>query len=107
MLVLIIITSLKILFVYQAMQEGNVLHWLYRGIHKVIGLLPTDVYMWVRKPLADCYLCMASVYGILFTLPYFSFTWHYLTTLFAICGMNYLIGSIMGFIHWLMEETEQ
>lgn len=104
MIELVLLTSLKILFVYKAMHEGMILRWLYSAIHKVLALLPSETYLWVQKPFTSCLFCMASIWGCLFTLSYFSFTWQYLTLLFAIAGMNYIIGAVLARIEWMQEE---
>lgn len=103
-LTLVILTSLKCLFVYEAMKEGNALSWLRILFINLLMHMPLWFEQYARKPLFDCLFCFSSVYGILFTLPYFSLTWGYLTLLFAIGGVNYLIGTFIGFIHWLMEK---
>jgi hypothetical protein len=91
MLSLAIITSLKILFVFAAMKEGMILFSLRRIIDWMIDPLPVGVFLWLRKPLYDCLFCMSSVWGIIFTYQYAAFAWHYLTLLFAVGGINYII----------------
>jgi hypothetical protein len=106
MLTLIFITSLKCLFVYEGMKEGNVLSWLRLLFIRLLLLTPHWFEQYAKKPLYDCLFCFGSLWGILFTFQYFSFTWQYLTLLFAIAGMNYLVGTFIGFVHWWQEEDE-
>lgn len=95
-LLLACITSLTILFVYESMKEGDFLFWLRQLLDRMIRQLPVNVYLWISKPLFGCLFCMASFWGILFTIPYFSFTWWYLQLLFIIAGINYLLGVLIS-----------
>lgn len=89
------------------MQPGHILHPLCIAINRAIDWLPPAIYLHLRKPLTECLFCMSSVWGIVFTLQYAAFTWQYLAFLFAVAGVNYLLATLIGFIHWLQEEEEE
>jgi hypothetical protein len=88
---LVLITSLKILFVWAAMQSGMILYPLRWLIDQVLFLLPVKAELILRKPFYSCVTCMSSIYGILFTLDQFEISFSYLTLLFAIGGLNYML----------------
>lgn len=86
--------SLQILFIWGAMQEGMILFPLRRAIDTLlekVSIVWLMIGLILRKPLYDCLFCMSSVWGIIFTAKYFSLSWNYLTLLFCIGGINYLI----------------
>jgi len=93
MLEAVAITSLKILFVWGAMQEGNILFILRRAMDWMIEPLPPRVFLIVRKPLYDCLFCMASVWGTILSWHVTNdhLSWLYVQFLFAVAGLNYLI----------------
>jgi hypothetical protein len=89
--ILALITSLKIVFVWAAMQEGMILYFVRRLIDWMITALPANVYLWIRKPLYNCLFCMASVWGFIFSFEIASFSWYYFEFLMTIAGLNYII----------------
>jgi hypothetical protein len=97
--ILALITSLKIVFVWAAMQEGMILFFLKRLIDWIIVWLPAKVYLWIRKPLYNCLFCMASFWGYIFSFEVASFSWYYLEFLMTVAGINYLI-------QWFITATE-
>ena len=116
MIELLIINSLIIWGVYTSLQEGMIFerigevikgkhyqgHFWDFGIKYDIGT-KDNLPSWIKKPLATCPICMASVYGT----PIFWYA--YLTGLiqydyiiivyicyeFALAGLNYLILAFM------------
>ena len=102
MIELLIINSLIIWGVYASIQEGFIFekvgNWI-RG--DVDGFKPLP--SWIKKPLATCPICMASVYGT----PVFWFSYLtdlinfdfiifvYICYIFALAGLNYLILTFM------------
>ncbi len=114
MIELLIINSLIIWGVYTSLQEGMIferLGFLIRGNYDTdknkkytkTGIAKYQLPQWIKKPLATCPICMASVYGT----PVFWYV--YLTGLiqydyiiivyicyeFALAGLNYLILAFM------------
>ncbi|HRH61220.1 MAG TPA: hypothetical protein PL045_11650 [Chitinophagaceae bacterium] len=73
-----------------------ILYPLRELLEKICESLPPEINLWLRKPLFECLFCMSSVWGILFTIPIFSFTWHYITMLFALAGFNYIVQLIIS-----------
>lgn len=88
---LVLFTSLKIVFVWGAMHKGGVLFPLRWLLESILNLLPLKVEMILCKPFYDCLFCMSSVWGTLFTIQYFSFSWAYLQLLLTIGGLNYIL----------------
>ena len=110
MIELLIINSLIIWGVYASLQEGFI--WEYwgnriRGKHHIKGELyhyyKYQLPSWIKKPLATCPICMASVYGT----PVFWFAYLtdlinfdfiiivYICYIFALAGVNYLMLTFM------------
>ena len=88
---IIFTTSLKILFVWAAMQPGMILYPIRWLMDQLLYLLPIKIMLYSRKPLYDCMFCMASVWGFVFTREYWALSWDYFNLLFAIAGLNYII----------------
>ncbi len=100
-LALVVVTSFKIIFIYTAMKEGMIFHFIPRLFEHLWAALPAKNWAltlacYARKPLYGCPVCMASIWGTLFTLSKFSLTWDYLLFLFAIGGCNYIIDSLIA-----------
>ena len=112
MIELIIINSLIIWGVYASLQEGFIFgklgEWIrgYKEIsyHKSSAYTKKDnLPSWIKKPLATCPVCMASVYGTpVFWLSYYmeliNFDFIiivYICYIFALAGLNYLILTFM------------
>jgi hypothetical protein len=100
-LALIAVTSLKIFFMYVAMKEGMIFHIIPRLFEKLWAALPAKNWAltlacYARKPLYGCSICMASIWGTIFTISRFSLTWDYLLFLFAVGGLNYIIDSLIA-----------
>lgn len=104
---LIIITSLKCVFVYEGMKPEMVLHPLRRLLEWFVSLLPDNVGCYIQKPLFCCLFCTSSLWGMLFTAQYFAVTWDYLTSLFAIAGCNFLFGMAIGFMRQMRERLKE
>lgn len=113
MLTLIIITSFKIVFVYGAMQPDMILYPLRLLFEKILNKLPLTFEQYAKKPLFDCLFCMASVWGIVFTITEldwqfsFSFFISYLFLLFGIAGCNYMLALLISYVHTYVESTEE
>jgi len=94
-LVLSIRTSLIIVCIWAAMQEGMILHWLRLlmeyGIEELPCWISLKTKILLRKPLFDCLFCMSSVWGVLFTHHYFQFSFLYVKLILTIGGINFLI----------------
>jgi len=101
-LAFVLLTSFKIMFVYVAMKEGMIFHFVPILIeHLFAALLPAKNWAltfacYARKPLYGCVICMSSIWGVLFSLNRFSFSVEYLFFLFAVGGLNYLFDSIIA-----------
>ncbi len=121
MIELLIINSLIIWGVYASIQEGFIFerigNWI-RHTHEEIyssGKIPmlnddikypvtrSNLPSWIKKPLATCPICMASVYGTpVFWFAYFTelinfdfIIFVYICYVFALAGLNYLILTFM------------
>ena len=81
---------------WAAMQNGMILFKLRCLLETLIFILPTNIYLWLRKPLFDCLFCMSSIWGFVFTLQVFSFSQKYLYLLLVIGGINYLLQLIIN-----------
>ena len=114
MIELLIFNSLLIWGVYASMQEGMIYEWfggLIRGryeeevINRIVVKKPVGYHLpdWIKKPLATCPICMASVYGTpIFWLAYFAelinydyIIIFYICYVFALSGIQYLILTFM------------
>ncbi len=115
MIQLLIINSLLIWGVYASLQEGFIFekvgNWI-RGKHYAKDPIPgykrtciekDNLPSWIKKPLATCPICMASVYGTpVFWFAYFTdlinfdfIIFVYICYIFALAGLNYLILTFM------------
>ena len=111
MIELLIINSLLIWGVYASIQDGFIFdkigNWI-RGLkysdkpfdlNEGIPNLPS----WIKKPLATCPVCMASIYGtpvfwfayLINCLQYDYIIIFYICYIFALAGLNYLILAFM------------
>jgi hypothetical protein len=104
MLAIILTTSLKIIFMYGAMQEGEILFWLRRLFENFVSLFPVSVQFYLRKPLFDCMFCMSSVWGLTFILLPLPF---WLDIILCVAGLNYIWSSLIGFLHVEKDEAEE
>ena len=114
MIELLIINSLLIWGVYASLQKGFILEGLgnlIRGYHykenERHNPEKVDNYIifkkWIKKPLATCPICMASVYGTpVFWVAYYAdlinidfIIFVYICYIFALAGLNYLILTFM------------
>jgi hypothetical protein len=102
-----IITSLKVIFIYTAMKPGMILDFLPRFYDWLLHFLPAKAELYLRKPLYDCLFCCSSVYGILFTYQYFSFTVPYLFLILQAAGINYLVATVINWFHDQEEKNEK
>ncbi|MEE9574069.1 MAG: hypothetical protein V3W20_13525 [Candidatus Neomarinimicrobiota bacterium] len=114
MIELLIINSLIIWGVYTSLQEGMIFgrigNWIRFEVEEVeqIGdikypITKENLPFWIKKPLATCPICMASVYGT----PVFWYAYLtgliqydyiiivYICYVFALAGLNYLILAFM------------
>ncbi len=113
MIELLIFNSLIIWGVFTSIQEGMIFEKLGNWIrgHKEIFCHMSSAYTkkdnipsWIKKPLAICPICMASVYGTpVFWGAYFidviNFDYIiivYICYEFALAGLNYLILAFMS-----------
>ena len=115
MIELLIINSLIIWGVYTSIQEGMIfekLGYLIRGNYGVnkkkdyikTGRAKYQLPNWIKKPLATCPICMASVYGTsVFWFAYLTGLIQYdyiiivyICYVFALAGLNYLILAFMN-----------
>lgn len=104
MLTIILITSLKIIFMYGAMQEGEILFFLRRFFEWCLSKLPIKAEQYLRKPLFDCMFCMSSIWGFTFLvlpMPYI------LDLILSIAGLNYLWSALVGFLHAGKDVAEE
>lgn len=114
MIELLIINSLIIWGVYASLQEGFIFEkigFLIRGNYGSdkkkdyikTGRAKYQLPSWIKKPLATCPICMASVYGTpVFWFAYFTDLINhdfiiivYICYIFALAGLNYLILTFM------------
>lgn len=96
--------SLKIIFMYGAMQEGEVLFWFRQLLEKFVAMFPVNVQFYLRKPLFDCLFCMSSVWGVTFVflpMPLF------IDIILSVAGLNYLWSALVGFLHAAKDEAEE
>src|SRR5690242_7557171 len=103
MLEVILLTSLKIIFIYGAMQEGEILFWLRQLLERFVALFPAKYQFYLRKPLFDCMFCMSSVWGLIFLflpMPLF------VEIILSVAGLNYLLSALVGFLHAAKDEAE-
>lgn len=97
---------------YGAMKEGMIFHKLQCFFIWLLSPLSADQAEYWSKPLYACLFCMGSFWGVIFTSFYvqwewsIGFMWEYAMLLFCIAGVNYLIATFIGFVHWMMEEED-
>ena len=108
MIELLIINSLIIWGIYASLQEGFIFgkvgNWI-RGNHMVDNekkffddpFTKDNLPSWIKKPLATCPICMASIYGTIGYLAlYDNYTIiTYICHILAIAGLQYLILTFM------------
>ena len=82
-LIHIITISLSVIGAYVAMKDGMILQFIPRILR--------NAPWWVKKPVFDCPVCMASVWGITFSLFLPILTIQLLLMVPAIAGLNWLI----------------
>jgi hypothetical protein len=102
MIELLIFNSFLIWGVYASIQEGMIFgkvgDWV-RGYRQMPGYFTYNLPDWIKKPLATCPICMASVYGTpIFWLAYIAelinydyIIIFYICYVFALSGVQYLI----------------
>src|SRR5437870_6419472 len=95
----VILTSLAIVFVYASMQPGMVFFFIRKFFERLLSYLPEKVNLYLRKPLFDCLTCCSSIYGILFSLHYFSISFNYLLFLFQVAGLNFIFSLFMRYFN--------
>ena len=117
MIELLIFNSLLIWGVYASIQEGMIFEkigdWIRGNNEKDAGfikgkrdltvIVKDNLPSWIKKPLATCPICMASVYGTpIFWLAYFAelinydyIIIFYICYVFALSGIQYLILTFM------------
>jgi hypothetical protein len=98
------LTSLKIVFIYEAMKPGNILFPLRRLLEKLLSYLPEKVNLYVRKPLFSCLFCAGSLWTLFFTFNIIAFSWQYLFFIFQVAGLNYIISLP---VHWFTDQAEK
>ena len=113
MIELLIFNALIIWGVYTSIQEGMIFGKLgsfIRGKYKIdtINHIKTPIGYhlpnWIKKPLATCSICMASIYGTsVFWFAHLTGLIHYdyaiivyICYVFALAGLNYLILAFMS-----------
>ena len=102
-LMVVVLTSLKVVFAYGALQQDEVLFWLRKLLERFVALFPVKVQFYLRKPLFACMFCMSSVWGITFVflpLPL------WLDIILSVAGLNYLFSALVGFLHTEKDENE-
>jgi hypothetical protein len=100
----VLLVALKVVFVYGAMQEDEVLFPLRRLLEKIVALFPAKYQFYLRKPLFGCMFCMSSVWGITFTflsLPL------WIDIVLSVAGVNYLISALVGYLHKAKNTAEE
>jgi hypothetical protein len=103
-LTVVILVSLKILFMYGAMKEDEVLYPLRKILENFVSLFPVKIQFYLRKPLFDCVFCMSSVWGLTFVfvpLPL------WIDIILSVAGLNYLWSSVIGYLHEAKEQIEE
>jgi len=95
------LVSLKISFVYVSFKRGMIFHFVYLAFEWFWAQLPSNDWLisltcYLRKPLYGCIICMASIWGILFSLYRFELSLNYLLFLFTVGGLNYLISTFLS-----------
>lgn len=100
----VILTSLAVCFMYIAMKPGMIFFPLRLLFEKLLELLPIKMNLYLRHPFFNCIICMSSVYGILFTIDIFSFSWQYLLFIFQVGGLNFILSLFIHFFHDRAEE---
>lgn len=69
---------------------------IYKAVSPGMILFPVKHYgdlwlpEWVRNPLYDCAICMASVWSLI-TAFYFGFHWNLILVIIATAGINYIL----------------
>jgi hypothetical protein len=87
-IVQIIVVSLVTWGIYCLFSDGYMLGPLGQWLIKNLGL-------WFCKPLFACPPCMASVHGGIFALIVYDFTWQTIVFIMCLCGLNFIIKSIL------------
>ncbi len=100
----IIIISLQIVFMYGAMQEGEILFPFRKLLENIVSKFPVSWQFYLRKPLFDCLFCMSSFWGI--TFAFLPLPW-WLNIIFCVAGLNYLWSAFIGYLHAAKDATEE
>lgn len=82
---LLLIASACIFGVHCVFSSGYIFN------HELFNKLPDAIY----KPLIGCPPCMASVHGLAIGLFQFGFSWKVFPFIVCLCGLNYVIKSII------------
>jgi hypothetical protein len=101
---LVIYTSMKIFFVWAAMQRGMVLYPLRIIIEKMISIFPATIFLLLRKPLFDCLFCMSSFWGTFFLTKAFS-KWNLvLLNPYGFIMLLLCIGTVNWFVEFFINK---
>lgn len=86
---LLTLNGLFIWGVYCPFSEGYVLHFIAKNLEH------TGLPRWLSKPLYGCPPCMSSFYGIPVGLIVYDWTWVAGAYVICLCGLNYIVKSIL------------
>lgn len=84
----VILSSLYIWGIFAVFDEDNLL-WGVRKIgEKTLGTF-------ITKPMFSCPACMASLHGAYIGIFYYGLTWIVLPYIICLCGLNFIIKTII------------
>lgn len=87
-IILIAITSLKVIFLYGAMQEDEILFRFRQLLERFVSVLPCNIQGFIAKPLFECMFCMSGFWGLVFL--FLPLPW-YIDTVLCVAGLNYVL----------------
>lgn len=79
--------------VFTLFHEGFILHKIGNILKEPYGLGYKS--NWYTKPLFDCPPCMSSFHGGIIGLLFFGLSFKVLTFMICLCGLNFIIKSIL------------
>jgi len=86
MLIVAIKISLCTIIIYEAFQEGMILHWPYKFIHWLKDVIfGKEKAKWILKPITDCLICFSSVWTFIF-MPVFKIPLHDIPVIMLLVG---------------------
>jgi hypothetical protein len=82
--------------VFTLFHDGYFLDWFGNYFRREDDNSPPNYKgTWFTKPLFDCPPCMASFHGGIIGLWYFGLDWSVLPFVICLCGLNFIVKSIL------------